>query len=193
MHNRKGDYILDNLNLIIANNLRGIRDARKLSLDKVADLTGVSKSMLGQIERGESNPTISTVWKIAKGLKIPFTDLINPHKSDIAVLSKRDVEPMIEDNGRYKLYPFFPYEDGRRFEMYSIDIEKGGYLYSEAHREGTEEFLIVFQGEVTVIVNNEEHSITKGDSIRFKSDKPHSYSNSGHELATISMVIYYLL
>ena len=182
---------LDKLNLIIANNLKQVRNERKLSLDKVADLTGVSKSMLGQIERGESNPTISTCWKIANGLKISFTDLINPHKSDIVVLSKKEVEPLIEDDGRYKLYPFFPYEDGRRFEMYSIDIEKDGHLNAEAHREGTEEYLTVFQGEVTVRVNDEEYIINKGDSIKFKADKPHGYCNSGNELAMISMVIYY--
>lgn len=182
---------MDNLNLIIANNLKQIRDERKLSLDKVADLTSVSKSMLGQIERGESNPTISTVWKIANGLKISFTDLINTHQSDIVVLSKREVEPLIEDDGRYKLYPFFPYEDGRRFEMYSIDIEEGGHLNAEAHREATEEFLIVFQGKVIVRVNDEEYIINEGDSIRFKADKPHGYCNSGDKLAKISMIIYY--
>ena len=60
---------MDNLNLIIANNLKRIRDERKLSLDKVADLTGVSKSMLGQIERGESNPTISTCLENCKWFK----------------------------------------------------------------------------------------------------------------------------
>jgi transcriptional regulator with XRE-family HTH domain len=182
---------LDELNLIIANNLKRIREERKLSLDKVANFTGVSKSMLGQIERGESNPTISTCWKIANGLKISFTDLINPHISDIAVLRKKEVEPLIEDNGRYKLYPFFPYEGDRKFEMYSIDIEKGGQLNAEAHRSGTEEFLTVFQGEVTIKVNDEEYIICKGDSIRFKADKPHGYSNSGDELTMISMVIYY--
>jgi len=184
---------LDNLNLIIANNLKQIRDERKLSLDKVADLTDVSKSMLGQIERGESNPTISTCWKIANGLKISFTDLINPHKSDIVVLCKKEVEPLIEDDGKYKLYPFFPYADGRRFEIYSIDIEKDGHLNADAHREGTEEYLTVFQGEVTVKVNDEEYIINKGDSIKFKADKPHGYCNSGDELAMMSMVIYYSL
>lgn len=184
---------MDNLNLIIAINLKRIRDERKLSLDKVANLTGVSKSMLGQIERGESNPTISTVWKIANGLKVSFTDLINQHQSDIVVFTKREIKPLIEDDGRYKLYPIFPYEDGRRFEMYSIDIEENGHLAAEAHREGTEEFLTVFQGEVTVSINEEKHLLNKGDSIRFKADKPHDYSNSGHELAMISMVIYYPL
>lgn len=183
---------MDNLNSIIANNLKEIRELRKLSLDKVADLTGVSKSMLGQIERGESNPTISTVWKITNGLKTPFTYLINQHKSDIVVLSKNEVEPLIEDKGRYKLYPFFPYEEGRRFEMYSIDIEQGGHLNAEAHREGTEEFLTVFQGELKVIVNDEEYIVHNGDSIRFKADKAHGYYNLGDELVKISMVIYYL-
>ncbi|WP_291637062.1 XRE family transcriptional regulator [Clostridium sp.] len=184
---------MENLNLRIANNLKRIRDERKLSLDKVANLTGVSKSMLGQIEREESNPTISTVWKIANGLKISFTDIINPHRSDIVVLSKREVEPLIEDDGKYKVYPIFPYEDGRRFEMYSVDIEKDGLLNAEAHRDGTEEFLTVFQGQVVVSVNDEEHIINKGDSIRFKADKPHGYRNTGDGLTMISMVIYYPL
>lgn len=191
MHNREGEYILYNLNLIIADNLKDIRGLRKLSLDKVADLTGVSKSMLGQIERGESNPTISTVWKIANGLKVSFTDLINPHESNIVVLSKNDVEPLVEDNGKYRLYPFFTYEEDKRFEMYSIDIDKGGHLSAEAHREGTEEFLTVFEGELTVIVNDEEYIVNKGGSVRFKADKPHGYRNSGDELVMISMVIYY--
>jgi transcriptional regulator with XRE-family HTH domain len=184
---------LDDLNIIIANNLKGIRDKRKLSLDKVSELTGVSKSMLGQIERGESNPTISTVWKIANGLKISFTDLINTHRSDIVVLNKKEIEPLVEDSGKYKLYPFFPYEEGRRFEVYSIDIEKDGKLSAEAHREGTEEFITVFQGEVTVMLNDEEYVVNKGDSIRFKADRPHGYYNSSNELAMLSMVIYYPL
>jgi XRE family transcriptional regulator, regulator of sulfur utilization len=182
---------LENLNLIIANNLKRIREESKLSLDKVAELTNVSKSMLGQIERGESNPSISTVWKIANGLKISFTDLINTHELDIVVISKNDIEPLVEDNGKYKLYPFYPYENGRRFEMYSIDIEKDGHLNAEGHREGTEEFLTVFQGKVTVRVNEEEYVVNKGDSIRFKASKPHGYYNFGDELAMISMVIYY--
>ena len=62
---------MGNINLVISMNLKHIREERKLSLDKVAKMTGVSKSMLGQIERGDSNPTIATVWKIANGLTGP--------------------------------------------------------------------------------------------------------------------------
>ena len=86
---------------------------------------------------------------------------------------------------------FFPYEDRRRFEIYSIDIEQGGQLSAEGHTEGTEEFLTVFQGEVTVTISDEEYIVYKGDSIRFKADELHAYRNSGNELALINMVIHY--
>ncbi|MCG8484306.1 MAG: XRE family transcriptional regulator [Clostridia bacterium] len=182
---------MENLNFVISMNLKRIREEKKLSLDKVAQMTGVSKSMLGQIERGESNPTVTTVWKIANGLKISFTSLLNQAQSDTVIISKDDVEPMLEDNGKYKLYPFFPYEDGRRFEVYKVEIEKGGYLSAEPHGQNTQEFITVFDGEVTIRVDDEEYTIKKGDSIRFRADKSHAYHNSGDDLTKASMVIYY--
>lgn len=182
---------MENLNAVISMNLKRIREEKKLSLDKVAKMTGVSKSMLGQIERGESNPTITTVWKIANGLKVSFTSLLNQSQSDTVIVTKEDVEPLIEDNGKYKLYPFFPYEDGRRFEIYKVEIEKGGYLSAEPHGQETYEFITVFDGEITIRIGDEEYTVKKGDSIRFRADKPHAYHNSGDELTRVSMVIYY--
>lgn len=190
MHKRRR-YILENLNVLVALNLKRIRKERKLSLDNVAQMTGVSKSMLGQIERGESNPTITTVWKIANGLKISFTELIKSPQDNTVIVKKEDIEPLIEDNGRYRLYPFFPYENTREFEIYTVEIEKDGYLSAEAHGDGTEEFITVFEGELTIRVNYEEFTVKEGDSIRFKADKPHTYYNSGNRITRVSMVIYY--
>lgn len=182
---------MENLNVVIAQNLKRIREDKKLSLEKVAEITGVSKTMLGQIERGESSPTITTVWKIANGLKISFTTLIDSPQPDTIVIEKSSITPLIEDNGKYRLYPFFPYENGRRFEVYSVEIEKGGYLSAEAHGDGTQEFITVFDGELTIRVSNEEYNVQKGSSIRFRTDRPHVYHNSGDTMTRISMVIYY--
>mgnify|MGYP001481338993 FL=1 len=55
---------MENIGHIVAENLKRLREERKLSLDAVAKSSGVSKSMLGQIERGVTNPTISTLWKM---------------------------------------------------------------------------------------------------------------------------------
>lgn len=182
---------MDNLNLIVANNFKAIREAKKISLDKVAEMTGVSKSMLGQIERGESNPTMTTMWKIANGLKIPFTSLITTPKPDTAIVKKDEVEPYTEDKGKFRNFPIFPYEEGRRFDGYMVEIEKGGYWSSDPHGEGTEEFITVFAGELTVRVDDEEYTIGTYDSIRFRADKPHAYHNSGEKMTRLSMVIYY--
>jgi transcriptional regulator with XRE-family HTH domain len=182
---------MEELTTLVAQNLKRVREEKKLSLEKLAELTGVSKSMLGQIERGDSSPTIATVWKISNGLKISFTTLLNAPQPDPTVIRQAEVTPLVEDNGKYRLYPFFPIEEGRRFEVYAIEMDRGAYLSAEAHPEGTQEFLTVFQGEVTVRVNAEEYRVTPGDAIRFRADRPHIYHNSGQDLAKISMVIHY--
>jgi transcriptional regulator with XRE-family HTH domain len=183
--------ILEDINAVLAKNLKTLRDQKKLSLDRVADLTGVSKTMLGQIERGESNPTINTVWKIANGLKTSFTALINEPQPDTVIVSRSSIQVLHEDNGKYRIYPFFPYEEGRRFEVYTIEIDKGGYLSAEPHKDGTEEFVTVYEGIITIRVNQEEYTVQAGDSIRYRADRPHSYHNSGDSLTRVSMVIYY--
>ncbi|MGE4354096.1 MAG: helix-turn-helix domain-containing protein [Oscillospiraceae bacterium] len=182
---------MENINSVVAENLKLVREQRKLSLDAVAKLTGVSKSMLGQIERGEVSPTISTVWKIANGLKLSFTELVSRPKTDYEIVELKQLCPLIEDDERYRAYPVFPYDNSRRFEMYAIEIEAGGGLKSEPHPLGTEEFITVFSGELTVYVENEAISVQTGNSFRFRADRHHRYQNRGRETCRLSMVIHY--
>jgi XRE family transcriptional regulator, regulator of sulfur utilization len=183
---------MEDLTLLVAQNLKKLREEKKLSLDKLAELTGVSKSMLGQIERGDSSPTIATVWKIANGLKVSFTSLLETPQSDTTLLHQADISPLLEDNGRYRLFPFFPIEEGRRFEVYSIEIDPGGRLSAEAHPQSTQEFLTLFEGQLTVRVDQQDYVLAVGDSIRFRADRPHAYQNSGKDLVKLSMVIHYI-
>jgi XRE family transcriptional regulator, regulator of sulfur utilization len=182
---------LDKLNSVIADNLKKLREERRLSLDRVAKLSGVSKSMLGQIERGEVNPTVSTVWKISNGLKISFTQLMSRPETDIEIVDKAEIQPLIEDNGKVRNFPVFPFDSIRRFEMYNLELDGGGHLIAEAHPQGTQEFITIFSGEITIDVNGESSVVTKGNSMRFKADCPHAYKNTGDDICSISMVIYY--
>ncbi|PFO63939.1 DNA-binding protein [Bacillus cereus] len=182
---------MEEIQLILAKNLKTIREKEKMSLEKVSQLTGVSKTMIGQIERGESSPTLTTIWKIANGLKVSFTSLINNPQPDTKVVLRNDVQVLSEDNGRYKVYPSFPFQDDRNFEIYTVEIETEGKLCSEGHKEGTEEFITVFEGELTIEINDCQYKLNSGDAIRFKADKSHSYYNSGRTLTRLSMTIYY--
>jgi transcriptional regulator with XRE-family HTH domain len=182
---------MEEATLLVAGNLRRIREEKKLSLERLSELTGVSKSMLGQIERAESSPTVATIWKIANGLKVSFTALLSTPQEDMSIVRRNDSNPLIEDEGRYRLYPLFAVEEGRRFEVYAVEIDAGGSLSAEAHPAGTQEFVTIFLGQLSVQVNGQDHLVAEGDSIRFRADRAHAYLNSGPGVTKLSMVIHY--
>ena len=182
---------MEQINDAIAQNLKLIREQRKMSLDMLAKATGVSKSMLAQIERGEANPTISTVWKIANGLKLSFTQLLSAREQSSEAIDFASVPLLSEEGGRYRNYPIFPYTDARGFEVYYIELDPGVFLEAAAHPEGTQEFLTVFEGELEVSVGGARLHGTPTCALRFAADCPHSYHNAGDTLCRLSMTIGY--
>lgn len=176
---------------IVAANVRRIREERKLTLEGAAALTGVSRSMLAQIEKGEVNPTISVLWKIANGYRVSFTSLVEQAEQGVWVLRQAGISPLEEDGGRYINYPIFPFDEERLFETYRIVIEPGGSLTAQPHLKGSEESITVFAGAVTITVGDERVQLGRGDSIRFRADVSHGYENPGDERAELSMLIYY--
>ncbi|MBQ4598737.1 MAG: helix-turn-helix transcriptional regulator [Clostridia bacterium] len=175
----------------VAQNAKAIREQKKLTLDAAAELTGVSRSMLAQIEKGDVNPTISVLWKIVNGYKITFTELLEEKGSATDLIPCDTVQPLCEDGGRYRNYPTFVFNDQKAFECYRIVIDKDGHLEALPHLKGTEEYITVFCGAVEITVDGTAHTLQKGDSIRFFADVAHAYKNIGEETAEMSMLIYY--
>ena len=176
---------------IVAVNVKRIREQKKLTLDAASEATGVSRSMLAQIERGDVNPTISVLWKIANGYKVSFTSLVERKNDTISVVRQAEMEPLQENDGKYLNYPIFPFSEKTLFEIYRIVIEPSGVLSAEPHLTGSEEYITVFSGQVEITVADERFELATGDSIRFCANVPHSYRNIGTEQATLSMLIYY--
>lgn len=176
---------------MIAANTKQIRERKKLTLDAAASITGVSRSMLAQIEKGEVNPTISVLWKIANGYKVSFTSLVEEKDSTVSVVRLADMQPLEEDGGRYLNYPIFAFDDQKLFETYRIVIKAGGSLSAQPHLKGAVEYITVFAGQVKITAAENEIRLSKGDSIRFSADVPHAYQNIGTETVELSMLIYY--
>lgn len=175
----------------VAVNTKRIREQKKLTLDAAASVTGVSRSMLAQIEKGEVNPTISVLWKIAGGYKVSFTSLVEARGDAVAVIRQADIQPLKADEGRYLNYPIFLFDEEKLFETYRIVIEAGGSLPAQPHLKGAVEYITVFSGQVEITVAEERFWLSKGDSVRFGADVPHMYQNSGTEAVELSMLIYY--
>lgn len=182
---------MEDINAVVSTNLKRLREERRLSLDAVARLSGVSKSMLGQIERGEVNPTISTVWKIANGLKMSFTELMTRPETDFEVIDRKSIQPLTACDGKYRNFPLFPFDSVRRFEVYYIELDEGADLKADPHPEGTQEFVTVFGSALSITVDEHRLDVPDGCSARFRSDRPHVYKNEGKGLCRLSMVIYY--
>ncbi len=175
----------------VAQNIKNVREQKKLTLDMAAQATGVSRSMLAQIEKGDANPTVSVLWKIANGYKVAFTSLVE-QKSEITTVVRADaVTAITADEGRYRNYPVFCFDEQHAFEVYRIAISCGGKLEAKAHLLGTEEYITVFSGSISVAVQDKVFSLNEGDSIRFLADVPHTYTNIGQIDAALSMILYY--
>ncbi len=106
----------------IASTLKTLRKERGWSLDKTAQETGVSKAMLGQIERAESSPTIAILWKIASGFDVPFSLFVGDEQRDYSTGQTKTLHP--SDN-KIKVLTLFPYDDEIKCEIFLIELLPG--------------------------------------------------------------------
>lgn len=181
---------MNTMNQIVAYNIRSLREKNKLSLEELSKLSGVSKSMLAQIERGEGNPTLSTLWKISNGMKVPFDALTVRPKPPYEIIKTCEIQPLLEDEGKVKNYSIFPDDENRRFAVYYLELEPGSYWQSEPHLRGTTEFITVFSGTLEIEAADKRFVVTKEESIRFGGDTVHSYRNVGRETVVLHMILY---
>lgn len=179
------------LGKVIGENLKRLRADRSLSLDALAASSGVSKSRLGQIERGEANPSISTVWQIASALHVEFTALVSAQRTDSMIVHIAETEPVASDDGRCRTYPLFPFDPTFGFEFYATEIDPGGRLHAAPHPAGSEETLAVTAGCVHIITGGRSFRLAAGDALRFRADAEHEYVNEGDVAVSFTMIVAY--
>ncbi|MED4055706.1 helix-turn-helix domain-containing protein [Niallia taxi] len=180
---------MDSISNVIGKNLESLRKSRGYSLDKAAELTGVSKAMLAQIEKGKSNPTVSTLWKIAMGLQVSFSYFMTENATTVKKVRFKDIEPFKDDSNHYRLFSLFPYHPEKKFEVYTVELDAKTEHFSEKH--AGEEYVFVGEGNIAIVIGEDKYHLEKGDALSFTSNRDHMYINTGDELATIFVLIYY--
>jgi len=160
-----------------------IRTARKslsLTLEQVAERSGVSKSMLSQIERGAVNPTFAVVWNLMQALNLELSDLTegaaapavidHTHAYSTPTRQSRD--------GLVTLRLLSPHRTVLPVEWYDVQLAPGGVLDSDAHAVGTYEHLTCLDGAVSVAVGETRVRGAAGDTLRYPGDRPHRIENA---------------
>ncbi|MDP5273634.1 helix-turn-helix domain-containing protein [Chengkuizengella axinellae] len=169
--------------------LRQIRSTKGLSMEGLANQIGVSKLTLGKIERGEANPTLSVLWKIASGLSVPLTSLFYL-ESEVQISRKKDSIQLNSPDKVFIVEHMFN-NNAQSFELYRGYLKPFSEYESEAHSTGVVEYVTVMSGALNLEVNGATYVLQKHDSICFNADSLHKYINSGSELAELHFTISY--
>lgn len=183
--------MLENLNQIIALNLKEIRKSKGLNLEQASSLTSISKSMLSQLERGEVNPTISTVYKLALGLKVPVTAFTADKPKPFSRSGKHQVAPLVGDHGKYRLYPVFSFREGQDFEIFDLEFDEEGEMDGNQQITGTREFITVYSGQLTLVFDDHEYELKAGDCASYHAFEKYTYKNTGTGMVTANIVVHY--
>ena len=179
------------LGKIIAINLKELRTERNLTLGQLPKISGISKAMLSDIEKGGSNPTINTIWKIANGLNVPYTKLMEGIEKEATIIRKSETVAQNGETEHYRVYCYFRNTPVRNFELFYVELDANSSNASIGHSEKAQEYLYVIQGELVLHTETGDYTLNEGDSLTFDSSIGHTYINENDTLLTFICINYY--
>lgn len=180
-----------NHNETLGENLKRLRTNRKWSLGQLAAECGISKVVLAQIEKGEANPTVNTIWKIAAGLRVHYTELLDYKQENATVIHKSQALKQVENDGSYTSYSYYSASPDRGFDLFVIELLPQTSYTSTGHLSGSKEYVIINRGRARITVDNVFYILDEGDSFSFQVDIPHVYENIGDGLLNCTTLITY--
>ncbi|MDE8652034.1 XRE family transcriptional regulator [Novosphingobium sp. H3SJ31-1] len=173
--------------------LHQLRKEQGMTLDALAALSGVSRSMLSQIERGQANPTLATVWHLSRALSVEIAEFVGGERigrrGRIELTAATFVPEIRTADGRCVLKILSPAPSVGQFECYHLTLEPHAELVSEAHAMGSSEHLTVLHGELTVTSAETTAIVGEGAIARYPADVPHAIRNPGASRTEALLVV----
>lgn len=181
------------INRHLGTRVKKLRAERKWSLELLATASGVSRSMLSQIEREQANPTLAVTLRIAQAFGMNLGELVEMPDAtpSLTVIRADDRTFHYRSDASCRIRTLSPLNLEKDVEFYEVQLKAGGSLKSSAHFGGTREFLTVQKGRIRVESGDESNVLNPGDSASYKADVPHAISNTGRGEAVIFLVDIY--
>jgi transcriptional regulator with XRE-family HTH domain len=174
--------------------VKDFRQARGWSLERLSAASGVSRSMLSQIERDRANPTLAVTLKIAEAFQISLSELVGESgtkAAGIEVIRSDNPAHHYRSDDSCRIRTLSPLNLEKDVEFYEVEFAPGGALRSSPHFEGTREFLTVERGKVRVKSGEHTVELGRGDSATYRADLPHAIENAGRGEALLFLVVIY--
>jgi XRE family transcriptional regulator, regulator of sulfur utilization len=167
-----------------------LRKAYNLSLSELSEQSGVAKSIISQIERNETNPTLATIWRLAQALDVSIERVLQAAEDEpfLEKSSKPDTPILVSDDGKCRLAIIGWIKTVEWLQWYDFSADPGGVLESDAHQRGSVECLSVLEGELEVTVAGVTDRAAAGETLRYRCDRAHVIRNVSEKPAHATMV-----
>ena len=167
-----------------------LRKSYGLSLGDLSDHSGVAKSIISQIERNETNPTLTTIWRLAHALDVSIGSMLQGTEEGpfIEHLRRGTTPIFVSDDGLCRLAVIGWLKTVDWLQWYDFQADPGGVLESTAHARGSVECLSVLEGELDVDAGGTMETVNEGETLRYRCDMPHRIRNLGDKPAHATMV-----
>jgi transcriptional regulator with XRE-family HTH domain len=176
---------------VLAEEIRRRRKEQDLSLEALASLSGVSRSMISKIERGEAVPSTAVLSRLAEALGVTFSRLMAPTTEVEVLLIPASRQPVLRDEAsgflRRCLSPVLP---GRGIDWVLNTLPPGATTGEfVAHRRGVSEYIFVLKGRLRATIGDRAVVVEEGDSLYFEADAGHAFTNLGTQACQYFLVI----
>lgn len=177
----------------LGSRVKSLRAARGWSLEALAAASGVSRSMLSQIEREQANPTLAVTLRIAQAFGLTLGELLQlpGATSAVTVIRAEDHTYHYRSDKDCRIRTLSPLNLEKDVEFYEIRLQPGGALRSSPHFEGTREFLTLQKGRLRIESGSDSEEIDSGDSASYRADVAHALINTGKTEAVVFLIVIY--
>jgi transcriptional regulator with XRE-family HTH domain len=178
--------------LQLGNRLSLLRKRKNMTLDELSAKSGVSKSILSQIERDLSNPTVTTISRIAEALDEKLSDFFLKIEVEetSSIESLKETPSITSKDGLCELHILGAGETVNWLQWYILEMKPKGLLDSKSHGPKTFENLTVIDGQIEVVCGETKEKLSKGDTFRFQSNREHTLKNTSKQKAQVLMINY---
>ncbi len=170
----------------LADNIRRLREARNLSQQQMAKLSGIPRPTWASLETGAANPTLAVLSKAANALNISIEELVGPPRSEFQFVAAAKVRERKRQDA--KVRPLVP-EAISGLEITRTELTPGGRMIGVPHKAGTREYLTCERGQIELVASGEHHLLNAGDMLVFRGDQRHSYLNPDKRRVSISISV----